>query len=235
MLDFDRFEALTFDCYGTLIDWESGILSAVRPVLAAHGKDLDDSEILRLYAELESRIERQGFQSYRTVLRRVMEGFGEKLGFVPGEVERSGLADSLGTWPPFPDTVGALRFLKSRFRLGIVSNVDDDLFVATARRLEVEFDWLVTAGQVGAYKPSRSVFEAALERIAIAKSSILHVAQSLYHDIGPAREIGLATVWVDRRMDKAGFGATPEGEARADLTVPDLRALVAAIDPSATV
>jgi 2-haloacid dehalogenase len=128
-----------------------------------------------------------------------------------------------------------LRFLKSRFRLGIVSNVDDDLFAATAGRLEVEFDWVVTAGQVGAYKPSKRVFETALERIGLPKASILHVAQSLYHDIGPAREMGLATVWIDRREGRNGFGATPEGHAEADLTFPDLRSMVAAIDPSATV
>jgi len=235
MLDFDHFEALTFDCFGTLIDWESGILSAVRPVLAAHGRDLVDGEILRLYAELESGIERQGYQPYRTVLCRVVEGLGEKLGFVPDDVQRSSVADSLGTWPPFSDTVGALRFLKSRFRLGIVSNVDNDLFAETARRLEVEFDWVVTAEQVGDYKPSRRVFEAALDRIALPKTSILHVAQSLFHDIGPAREVGLTTVWVDRRTGKDGFGATPEGCAEAEFEVSDLRSLVAAIDPTATV
>jgi len=235
MLDFGRFEALSFDCYGTLIDWESGILSAVRPVLAAHGKDLDDAGILRLYAELESRIESRGYEPYRTVLCRVMEGLGERLGFVPDEAQRSSVADSLGTWPPFPDTVRALRFLKSRFRVGILSNVDDDLFAATANQLEVDFDWVVTAEQVGDYKPSMRAFEAVLERIPLPKGSILHVAQSLYHDIGPAREIGLATVWIDRRRGEPGFGATPESRAEADLTLPDLRSLVAAIDPSATV
>jgi 2-haloacid dehalogenase len=128
-----------------------------------------------------------------------------------------------------------LTFLKSRYRLGIVSNIDDDLFAATARRLEIEFDWVVTAAQVGAYKPSRRVFEAALERIALPKDSILHVAQSLYHDIGPASEIGLATAWVDRRKDRSGSGATPEATAEPDWTVADLRALVAEIDPTATV
>jgi 2-haloacid dehalogenase len=125
--------------------------------------------------------------------------------------------------------------LKSRFRLGVVSNVDDNLFAETAKRLEVEFDWVVTAEQVGDYKPSMRVFEAALVRIALPKSSILHVAQSLYHDIGPAREIGLTTVWVDRRTGKDGFGATPKGRAEAEFEVPDLRSLVAAIDPTATV
>jgi 2-haloacid dehalogenase len=229
VLDLDRFRALTFDCYGTLIDWESGILAAVKPVLAAHGREASDEEILRLYAGLESRIEQEEFRAYRSVLRGVMDGFGERLGFEPDEAERSALGDSLGRWPPFPDTVDALRALKSRFRLGILSNVDDDLFAMTARRLGVAFDWVVTAGQVGAYKPSRRMFEAALARIDLPGEAILHVAQSLHHDVGPAREIGLATVWVHRRQGKSGSGATPEARARPDLELPDLASLVSAM------
>jgi 2-haloacid dehalogenase len=234
-VSFDRVEVLTFDCYGTLIDWESGILSAMRPVLAAHDRTLGDGEILELYAELEAGLEVPPFRPYREVLRDVVSGFGERQGFVPDDCERSSLVRSLGAWPPFPDTVGALHFLKSRFRLGILSNIDDDLFAATATRLEVELDWVVTARQVGAYKPSARVFEAALERIALPKRSILHVAQSLYHDIAPARTLGLQTVRIDRRSDRPGHGATPKSTARADLTFTDLRGLVAAIEPGATV
>ena len=224
-LDPDRVRALTFDCYGTLIDWESGILSAVRPVLRAHGRDVDDESVLRLYARLESEIERHEFRPYRSVLLGVMDGFGRELGFVPDARQRAALVDSIGAWPPFPDTVGALRALGTRYRLGIVSNVDDDIFSMTAATLQVPFDWVVTAQRVGAYKPSPRMFEAAIERLGVPREAILHVAQSAYHDVAPARALGLATVLVRRR----GSGATPHDPVMADLEVPDLASLVSAL------
>jgi 2-haloacid dehalogenase len=221
----DRVRALTFDCYGTLIDWESGILSAVRAVLDARGRDLDDDSVLRLHARLESDIERGEFRTYRSVLLGVMDGFGRELGFVPDARERTALADSIGTWPLFADTVPSLRALKERYGLGVVSNVDDDIFAMTAATLGVPFDWVVTAQHVGAYKPSPRMFEAAIERIALPREAILHVAQSAYHDVAPARALGLATVLVRRR----GCGATPPSGAAPDIDVPDLAALVSVL------
>src|SRR5438874_6334559 len=125
MLDFSQFRALTFDCYGTLIDWESGLLGALRPVLRSHGKSLRDDEILALYAEVEPRAQLP-YQRYRKVLEAVVRGFGERLGFHPSDSEVESLPESLNTWQPFPDTVAALQKLKPGYQLAIISNTDDD-------------------------------------------------------------------------------------------------------------
>jgi 2-haloacid dehalogenase len=149
LLEFTAFEALTFDCYGTLIDWETGIWNALREPLAAHGAVLAKEDALALYGALESEIERGPYADYKTVLGRVLDGFGARLGFVPSREERTRFAASVREWPAFPDSSAALRALKTRFRLAILSNVDDDLFAHSAARLETSFDWVVTAQQVG--------------------------------------------------------------------------------------
>jgi len=225
MLDFDRFTHLTFDCYGTLIDWERGILAALRPILARHGAGLTDDQILERYGELEAAAEAGPYQTYRAVLATVMNGLGARLGFTPTAEERTALADSVGDWPPFPDTVAALQALGSRYRLVILSNIDDDLFARSARHLPVEFAAVITAQQVGSYKPNPRHFHVALDRLGVPVDRVLHVAQSLFHDIAPARALGLTTVWVNRRHDRPGFGATPPATAQPDLEVPDLRTL----------
>jgi 2-haloacid dehalogenase len=219
VLDFHAVEALTFDCYGTLIDWERGLLDALRPILRRHGIDLADAALLELYARLEAQLESGAYRPYREVLAGVTDLLGEELGFVPSAAERSALAASIGSWPPFPDTVPALRQLKTRFKLGVISNIDDDLFT---RRLEVDLDWLVTAEQARAYKPSLRPFELALERINLPRSRVVHVAQSLYHDHVPARELGLRSVWINRRAGQPGSGATPPASAQPDLELPTL-------------
>jgi 2-haloacid dehalogenase len=224
MLDFRRFRVLTFDCYGTLIDWESGILDALRPLLAAHKKSLGDDKLLELYAELEAEAEAGEYQPYRKILESVARGVGRRLGFEASEQEARSLPGSLRRWRPFPDTVAALRKLKTRYKLAIVSNTDDDLFADTARLLEVPFDWVITAQQAGSYKPSHRNFKLALERIALPPDEVLHCAQSIYHDVVPARALGLATVWVNRRGAKGG-GATKAAEGEPDLEVPDLKTL----------
>ena len=225
MLDFSRFELLTFDCYGTLIDWESGIFSALRPILAAHGKTLDDSTLLQLYGDFEERAEHSEFHPYRDVLASVVRQFGSHLGFTPTPGEIRSLADSLVHWQPWPDTVAALHQLKSRFRLAIVSNVDDDLFAATRPKLEVVFDDVITAQQAQAYKPSLKMFELALSRVKVPAHRVLHVGQSLYHDVIPAQSLGLATVWVNRPSARAGVGAVRSATATPDLTVTSLAEL----------
>ena len=222
MLDFHAVEALTFDCYGTLIDWERGLLDALRPILRRHGIDLADAALLELYARLEAQLESGAYRPYREVLAGVTDLLGQQLGFVPSADERSALAASIGSWPPFPDTVPALRQLKTRFKLGVISNIDDDLFT---RRLEVGLDWLVTAEQARAYKPSLRPFELALERINLPRSRVVHVAQSLYHDHVPARELGLRSVWINRRAGQPGSGATPPANAQPDLELPTLAEL----------
>jgi 2-haloacid dehalogenase len=231
MLDFSRFEILTFDCYGTLIDWETGILSALHRILAAHGNKIDDATILKLYGDFEQRSEQGAFRPYREVLESVVRQFGEEFRFTPSPEEVRSLPDSLPAWKPWPDTVSALRQLKTRFRLAIFSNVDDDLFAATRPQLGVDFDEVITAQQAQAYKPSLKLFELALSRIQTPAHRVLHVAQSVYHDVVPAQSLGLATVWVNRPSARPGVGAVKAAEAKPDLTVSSLGELAAAAVP----
>ena len=224
-MNFDAFDSLTFDCYGTLIDWESGIISALQPILVSHGLTVEDEEVLTIFGRLESAVEAEEYRPYREILAAVVDDFGEALGFRPSAEERESLAESISEWPLFGDTVDALQALKSRYRLAVISNIDDDLFAHSAQGLAVEFDEVVTAQQVGSYKPSPENFSAAFERLGHGPEGILHVAQSLYHDIGPARELGLACVWVNRRAGKTSSGATAAAKAEPDLEVPDLETL----------
>jgi len=225
-MDLTRFEALTFDCYGTLIDWERGILEAVRPILRRHGIVCDDDWLLGLYARAEAGAEAGPWRPYREVLGSVMERLGAELGFAPDDDERGALARTLPDWPPFADTVESLTALARGYRLAIVSNVDDDLFAGTRRQLGVAFDLVTTAQQLKSYKPAPIHFTATLDRLHLEPGRVLHVAQSLYHDIAPARALGIPTAWVNRRAGREGSGATPPAEARPDLEVFDLKALV---------
>ncbi len=225
MLKFEDFEVLTFDCYGTLIDWEAGIWAALRPVLSNHHIQMAVEKALELYGELETEAERGEYHEYRAVLQMVLEGFGKRLGFSPTETELEGFSGSVENWPAFPDSARALIALKGMYKLAILSNIDDDLFAFSARRLQVPFDWVITAQQARSYKPSLNNFHLALERIGLPRHKILHVAQSLFHDIVPAKQLGLATVWVNRRQDKEGFGATPPAQIEPNLEVPDLETL----------
>lgn len=223
-MDFDSFKWLTFDCYGTLIDWESGILSCLRPILASHRAVRSDQEILALFAELEAELESgtRQYIPYREVLARVVAGIGEKLGFVATAGETALLAASVPQWKPFPETVPALRRLKQKYKLGIISNIDDDLFASTQKQLEINFDLIITAQQARSYKPSQNNFLLAIRRIGVPKEKILHVAQSMYHDVIPSRALGIANVWVNRRSRHKGSGATKIAMGTPDLEVPDL-------------
>lgn len=221
-LDFGRIEALTFDCYGTLIDWEEGILAGLRRVLAPHRVAATDDDLLESYAAAEADLEAGPYRSYREVLgeglRRVALGHGVEA--TADEMDAFG--GSVAHWPAFPDSASALTRLKTRYRLGAITNCDDDLFAASNLRLGVVFDWVVTAQQVGAYKPDSRNFEVALERLGLPRERVLHVAQSLFHDHVPAKSLGLATAWIDRRRGRPGFGATPPAEATPDLVAPDM-------------
>jgi 2-haloacid dehalogenase len=224
-IDFSSVHVITFDCYGTLIDWENGILSALRPILSTHGAKLADAEILGLYGELEAGAESGEFCPYREVLREVVRGFGERLGFQASVAEQNSLPESLANWRPFADTVAALRQLHTKFRLGIISNVDDDLFAATAPQLETKFDFVTTAGQARAYKPSHRIFQLAKEKIGMPVTQWLHAGQSVYHDVVPAKSLGLSTVWVNRASARPGAGAAKQASATPDAEVPTLQAL----------
>jgi 2-haloacid dehalogenase len=224
-MNFDDFEVLTFDCYGTLIDWESGIWHALQPALTAHRVEVSIDDALELYGKLESEIERGEYRDYKTVLTMVLEGFGRKLGFSPAQEELRRFSEAVKDWPAFPDSSRALQTLKTKYKLAILSNIDDDLFAFSNQRLGVAFDWVITAQQAKSYKPSLNNFHLALERIGLPRNKILHIAQSLFHDIAPAKSLGLAAVWVNRRHNKAGSGATPPTRATPDLEVPDLESL----------
>jgi 2-haloacid dehalogenase len=226
-LELERFEALTFDCYGTLIDWERGILDALQPVLAPRGIDAGADELLELYAAHEAELEAGPYLPYREIVAASLHGLAGDLGEEVSDEEALGFADAVGDWPAFPDTAAALRHLQERFRLGVITNCDHDLFARSSRRLGVTFEWVVTAEDAHAYKPSHAPFELALATVDVPRDRILHVAQSLFHDHVPAKELGLTTVWVDRRHDREGFGATPEAVAEPDLIVPDMVTLAA--------
>jgi 2-haloacid dehalogenase len=227
-LDFNQFEAITFDCYGTLINWEEGILGCLRPLLANHGKLMEDAAILQLFAELEAAAEQGAYRRYREILQSVVQQFGERLGFKATENEMNSLPESLAHWKPWPDTVEALRELEKRSRLVIVSNVDDDLFAATSPQLGIKFSEVITAQQAQAYKPSLKIFHLALNRIGEPASRILHVGQSIYHDVIPAQSLGMRTVWVNRPSVRSGVGAVKSAEGNPDLQVRSLAELVTA-------
>jgi len=228
MLDFNHFEVLTFDCYGTQINWEDGILRCLHRILAAHGKDTEDAAILQLYGDFEARAEQGKYRCYREVLQSVVRQFGEQFGFSPKESETKSLPESLPNWKPWPDTVNALRELQKRFRLSVISNVDDDLFAGTKPQLGIKFDQVITAQQAGAYKPSLKIFELALSRIGVPAHRILHVGQSIYHDVLPAQSLGLATVWVNRPSPRTGVGAVKLAQGHPDLQVSSLTELATA-------
>ncbi len=221
-IDFDRLEVLTFDCYGTLIDWETGIVAGIRRVLDPRGVVADDDALLERYARHEEAIEAAGYLRYREILARALRGVCAEFGIVPSDDEAAAFGGSVGEWPAFPDSPPALARLQERYRLAVITNCDDDLFAASNRRLGVTFDWVITAQQVGSYKPSRRNFEFAFERIGVPRDRILHVAQSLFHDHVPAKELGLTTAWIDRRHDQPGSGATPPASATPDLVAPDM-------------
>lgn len=221
MLDFDSFEAITFDCYGTLIDWETGMLGILRPLLASHRVSASDEQILAAYAELEPAIQSAGYLRYRLVLVEVVRRLARHFGFSATEDEARRLADSLPDWAPFPDTVDALRTLKQKYRLGIISNTDNDLFAGTAKHLKTDLDWVITAEQARAYKPARTIFEFALQRIGLPAGKVLHAGQSIFHDVIPAKAMGMGTVLVTRR----GFGAVKRVSSQPDEIVSDLKTL----------
>jgi 2-haloacid dehalogenase len=222
MLEFTRFEALTFDCYGTLIDWETGLADAFRPVLAAHGVEADREDVIARYARYEAEAEAGPYRRYRDVVAAGLLGVAGELGFTPSDAEVAAFSAAVADWPPFPDSADALARLAERYRLGVITNCDDDLFAASNRKLGVTFDWVVTAEQVGSYKPDERNFHAAFERLQLPRERILHVAQSLFHDHVTAKRLGLTSVWIDRRGDRPGSGATPSAEAAPDARFPDM-------------
>ena len=201
---FDDFEALTFDCYGTLVDWERGILAGLRPALDRHGIAAGDAELLEAYGRHEAELEGGPYLRYRDVVAGALRGICADHGVEATDAEAAAFGDSVGDWPPFPDSAGALARLSERFRLGRSPTATATSSRARARssgRIRLDRD-----RRAGAELQARATdnFELAFETIEVPRDRILHVAQSLFHDHVPAKELGMTTVWIDRRGDAAG-------------------------------
>jgi 2-haloacid dehalogenase len=210
---FDRYRALSFDCYGTLIDWEAGIAAELAGFALGHGIDAGADVLLDVFAQCETVVQAERPEAlYPAVLAESLRRIGRRFGIGVADGEADDFGASVGRWPAFPDSAQALGRLAQRYRLIILSNVDRESFAASNRQLSVTFDLVLTAQDIGSYKPDRRNFEALLAAIpglGVGEAELLHVAQSLYHDHGPAKAVGLPTVWIDRRHDRPGFGATP--------------------------
>jgi 2-haloacid dehalogenase len=206
------FKVLTFDCYGTLIDWESGMVEALKPLTGKVSRPLTRNQILEAHARHESSQQLQTpTKLYRDVLAIVYKRLAEEWGVVVSHEECATYGRSVGNWPAFEDTAGALQYLKKYYKLVILSNVDNESFSYSNKRLQVDFDAIYTAEDIGSYKPSLRNFEYMLDKLGsmgIAKGDILHTAESMFHDHKPANSMGLASCWIYRRHKDEGFGAT---------------------------
>jgi len=229
-IDWASIDVLSFDCYGTLIDWETGILTSLRQLL--RGTVAPDNALLEAYARHEARLEAGPWRPYRQVLTESLVATLGERGVAVSSAARMALGGSVADWPAFADSVAALARIRRRFGLAVITNCDNDLFDASDARLGRPFTWRITAQQVGSYKPARRNFEFALGRIGLPPDKIVHVAQSLYHDHAPAQALGLRTVWVNRRHGQPGFGATPPAAARPQVTLPDMASLAELLVPS---
>jgi 2-haloalkanoic acid dehalogenase type II len=204
-----RYKVITFDCYGTLIDWESGIADAFRSAAADDNVTLEREDILSAYAAVERNVQAEAYRSYREILRDTAKRVARDLGWAFAEDRMDFLAESLPSWQPFPDTVAALeRLAAAGCRLGILSNIDEDLLAATRRHFPVDFDIIVTAEQVRSYKPRHAHFQTARELIGGA--SWLHAAESNFHDIVPTNALGIDNAWINRQHEPESPGGTPK-------------------------
>jgi 2-haloalkanoic acid dehalogenase type II len=213
------FDIITFDCYGTLIDWEGGIAGAFLEEAQKDGISLRREDVLRAYELHEPIVEHERYRAYRDVLALTALRVAQDLGW---DIDRGEfLPESLPRWKPFADTNRALERLRAAgYRLGILSNVDDDLLAETRMHFTVDFDLIITAQQVGSYKPASGHFLAARERIGSARW--LHAAQSNFHDIVPVNAMGIPTAWVNRRGDTPNVGGVPTHEVRDMAGLADL-------------
>ncbi|MBI4512548.1 MAG: haloacid dehalogenase type II [Gemmatimonadetes bacterium] len=204
------FDVLTFDCYGTLIDWESGITKAFAAEAARRGVPPEPARVVQAYRDIEAEVEAGPYRPYREVLREAGLGVARRLGWTMAPERAGWLAASLPLWTPFADTNPALARLRRRFHLAILSNVDDDLLAETMRHFSVTFDWVVTAQQVRSYKPRPAHFQEGIRKAGGAER-ILHVARSVFHDVEPAADLGLAVAWVNRAAETVpNGGPSPE-------------------------
>ncbi|MCH7807205.1 MAG: HAD hydrolase-like protein [Proteobacteria bacterium] len=212
-MDLDGITTLSFDCYGTLIDWEAGLLAALRPWLKKNRKNPPDEQVLEIYGELEFEAEEAAPGAlYPKILGNVHQALGEHFGIPSSAAEQTAFAASIGDWPAFPDSPGALKYLKQHFKLVILSNIDRASFALSEKKLGIKFDAVYTAEEIGSYKPDKKNFRYLLSRLkedfGTRPDQLLHVAQSLFHDHEPAKKMNLHTCWIDRRAGRDGAGAT---------------------------
>jgi 2-haloacid dehalogenase len=235
-LDLTKFKALSFDCYGTLIDWESGLLAVLAPWAREQGLDLGDEELLLAYAGHEGAVqEEQPSALYPEILATAFRRTGEQLGTQVSDEWAERLGHSVPDWPAFPDSADALARLARRYKLIIVSNVHRAGFAGSNEHLSGDFAAIITAEDVGAYKPAENHFralDATLPGLDVDRSELLHVAQSLFHDHVPAKREGLPSVWINRRQNREGWGATPEPDEEFSyaLEFPSMEAFADAVD-----
>lgn len=236
MLDLTRYSALSFDVYGTLIDWEAGIASVLSEWAGRRGSDLDDEALLLAYADNEAAVEREypGLV-YSEVLQAAFRRTAADLGLVATDADVQALGRSVPDWPAFADTHEALERLKRHFKLVILSNVHQQGVDGSIARMQVAFDQVLTAEAIGSYKPAARNFEVLLERVGelgVEPPRLLHVAQSLFHDHVPAKGMRLDSVWINRRHARPGWGATPNPgvDVTPDLEFPSLVAFADAVD-----
>ncbi len=228
------YKALTFDCYGTLIDWESGMIAGLEGLTRKLERPLTRDEILEAHAFHESTAQRQTpAKRYPDILSTVYKRLAEEWGVAFSHDECAAYGRSVHDWPAFADSVEALTYLKNHYKLVILSNVDNESFAASNARLQVAFDAIYTAEDIGSYKPAARNFDYMLEmlpRLGVAKSEILHTAESMFHDHVPGTAAGLASCWIYRRHDQQGFGATmrPEHLPEPDFTFHSMAELAAA-------
>jgi 2-haloacid dehalogenase len=221
------FNTLTFDCYGTLIDWERGILTELRPWLDRNGRrDIDDNAILEIFGTTEAECEAEmPSKLYPEILMEAHRRLAATWSVKANADEATAFGQSVGRWPAFADSATSLQYLKRYYKLVIISNVDRTSFARSNEKLQVAFDRIITAQDVGSYKPSLKNFEYALDDLSrilgTRKTDILHTAQSIFHDVVPARKMGLSTMWINRRKLVGGWGATPAPQAQGAATKPD--------------
>ena len=215
-MNLTDFRVLSFDCYGTLIDWETGITNGLRPLVTRSSKQLQRDEVLQSYSHHEAAVEEETpAMPYPEVLKTVYDRLARGWNIKTGREEAEAFAASIRNWPAFADSPSALQYLKKHYKLVILSNVDWESFKASNAKLKVDFDYIFTAQDIGSYKPDPRNFGYLIEKlgqVGYEKTSILHTAQSLFHDHLPANRFGLASAWIDRRHEQTGFGATPAPE-----------------------
>lgn len=206
------FKALTFDCYGTLIDWETGMVEGLAPLTSRVSRPLTRNDILEAHARHESSQQLwTPAMRYQQLLPIVYKRLAEEWGVTASVAECEAYGQSVKNWPAFADSSGALQYLKKHYKLVILSNVDNDSFAGSNKRLGVDFDAIYTAEDIGSYKPSERNFEYMLDKLkslGVEKHQVLHTAESMFHDHGPANRHGLANCWIYRRYAQEGFGAT---------------------------